>query len=118
MNFLQAVARQEGFYALGTRPQRNFNPGDIESGRFAAAHGAIGSDGRFAKFASADDGFTAMKALFQAPGYRGLTVRAALNRWAPPVENNVSAYVANVCKWVGCEPDDIIDGLLDGAFGG
>jgi hypothetical protein len=112
LNFLQAVAKEEGFYAVGTRPQRNLNPGDIEAGRFAAAHGATGSDGRFAIFPTADAGFAAMRALFQAPGYRGLTVAAALARWAPPIENNVSAYLANVCKWVDCTPTDIIDGLL------
>jgi hypothetical protein len=112
MNFLQAVAREEGFYAVGTRPQRNLNPGDIEAGRFAAAHGATGSDGRFAIFPTADAGFAAMRALFQAPGYRGLTVADALNRWAPPVENQTNAYIKNVCQWATCEPTDVIDGLL------
>lgn len=113
LNFLQAVAREEGFYAAGTRPQRNLNPGDIEAGRFAAAHGATGSDGRFAIFPNADAGFAAMRALFQAPGYKGLTVEAALNRWAPPVENQTNAYIKNVCEWAGCQPTDVIDNLLD-----
>lgn len=113
MNFLQAVAREEGFYNLGTRPQRNLNPGDIEWGKFAQAHGATGTDGRFAKFPTADAGFAAMKALFQAPSYRGLTVAAALNRWAPPVENHTNIYIDNVCKWANCHPTDVIDGLLD-----
>jgi hypothetical protein len=112
MNFLQAIAREEGFYALGSRPQRNLNPGDIEAGRFAQAHGAVGSDGRFAKFPTADAGFEAMKALFQAPTYKGLTVAQALNRYAPPVENQTNAYIANVCEWASCKPDDVIDGLL------
>jgi hypothetical protein len=83
INFLQGVAREEGFYAQGTRPQRNLNPGDIEYGKFASAHGATGTDGRFAIFPTADAGFAAMRALFQAPGYKGLTVEAALNRWPP-----------------------------------
>lgn len=112
MNFLQAIAREEGFNAPGTRPARNNNPGDIEWGKFAAAHGATHGDPRFAVFPDAEAGFAAMKALFLAPAYRGLTVSQALSRWAPPVENNVSAYLANVCKWVGCEPTDVIDGLL------
>lgn len=112
MNFLQAVAREEGFYAVGSRPQRNLNPGDIEWGKFAQAHGAISSDGRFAKFPTADAGFSAMKALFQAPSYKGLTVEAALNRWAPPVENQTNAYIKNVCEWAGCQPTDVIDNLL------
>ncbi len=113
MTFLQAVAREEGFYAVGSRPQRNNNPGDIEYGRFALAHGATGSDGRFARFASAEDGFQAMRALFLQPAYVGLDVAEALNRWAPPIENQTNAYIANVCRWVGCQPNDPIAGLLD-----
>lgn len=112
MNFLQAIAREEGFYAPGTRPQRNHNPGDVEWGKFAQAHGATHGDPRFAVFPDDETGFAAMKALFLASSYRGLTVSAALNRWAPPIENDVSAYLGNVCKWGGCSPTDIIDGLL------
>jgi hypothetical protein len=117
MNLLQAIAREEGFYVMGSRPQRNLNPGDIEWGRFTQAHGATHAEqpaGRFAVFPNADAGFAAMKALFQAPSYKGLTVEAALNRWAPPVENATNAYINNVCKWVGCQPTDVIDGLLGG----
>lgn len=112
MTFLQAIAQVEGFYVMGSRSQRNLNPGDIEAGRFATAHGAIGSDGRFAKFSSADAGFDAMRALFQAPTYKGLTVEQALNRYAPPAENETNRYIAAVCKVVGCEPTDVIDVLL------
>jgi hypothetical protein len=113
-SFLQAVAREEGFYIAKTRPQRNNNPGDIEWGKFTQAHGASAGDPRFAIFASADAGFAAMRSLFQSSGYKGLTVSQALNRWAPPVENQTNAYIANVCKWTGCQPSDIIDTILDG----
>jgi hypothetical protein len=53
-----------------------------------------------------------MRALFQAPYYKGLTVEAALNKWAPPVENATNIYIDNVCAWVPCQPSDIIDGLV------
>lgn len=117
MTFLQAVAREEGFYIDGSRPSRLNNPGDIEWGKFAQAHGATRIEQgtpspRFAYFPNPTTGFAAMRALFQAPSYKGLTVEAALNRWAPPVENNVSAYLANVCEWAGCQPTDIIDDLV------
>ncbi len=114
LTFLQAVAREEGFYSVGTRPQRNNNPGDIEWGKFTQAHGATHGDPRFAVFPTADAGFAAMRSLFQSNGYKGLTVAQALNRWAPPVENQTNAYIANVCKWTGCTADMIIDGILDG----
>jgi len=112
MTFLEAIARMEGFYVPGSRPNRNRNPGDIEFGKFAIAHGATGSDGRFAVFPDPDTGFAAMKLLFQAPGYKGLTVAAALNRWAPPVENQTNHYIAAVCEWANCKPTDVIDALL------
>lgn len=110
--FLEAVAREEGWLDPASRCRRNNNPGDIEAGRFAAAHGAIGSDGRFARFATAEAGFAAMRALFQAPSYQGLTVAAAIERWAPSSENNTGIYIARVCGWSGCHRLDVIDGLL------
>jgi len=115
ITFLEAVARQEGFYNPGTRPQRNNNPGDIEYGKFTQAHGSIGAEqpkDRFAVFPNAQVGFNAMRALFQTNGYVNLTVEQALNRWAPPVENNTNIYVTNVCAWVGCKPTDLVKDLL------
>ena len=97
---IQAMAIMEGFYAANTRPNKNNNPGDIEYGKFTIAHGATGTDGRFAIFPSEDAGFAAMRALLQT-AYNGLTVATALNKWAPPVENATSVYVEEVCKMTG-----------------
>jgi len=139
--FLAAVAREEGFGIPGGRATRNNNPGDINYGSFSIAHGADRIENpplnraqpRFAHFPTAEVGFAAMKALFQVPGkfvyipatetepasrhlvagYAGATVREALYRYAPPADSNdTSSYEANVCKWVGCKPTDIIDTLL------
>jgi hypothetical protein len=44
--------------------------------------------------------------------YLGLTVTAALNKWAPPVENDVSAYQANVCEWTGLTPETVLTSEL------
>jgi hypothetical protein len=112
MTFLEAVGREEGFLVEGTRPQRNNNPGDIEYGKFAIAHGAIKGDPRFAVFPDIETGYKAMQALFSAPSYNNLTVREALNKWAPPVENATDIYVDHICKWVGCEPDDLVAPLV------
>jgi hypothetical protein len=115
MSFLAAVAREEGFYTPGTRPNRNSNPGDIEYGPFAQAHGATHGDPRFAVFPDAATGFAAMAALFRSHGYSGLTVEQALNRWAPPAENQTNIYITNVCAWTGCKPTDLVSSLLDNA---
>ncbi len=37
------------------------------------------------------------------------TIREVIERWAPPNENNTSAYVNEVSKAVGVTPDMIID---------
>jgi hypothetical protein len=37
------------------------------------------------------------------------TVRAMINRWAPPNENNTGGYVDRVCTAIGMQPDDAID---------
>ena len=115
MNIPQAIARMEGFGKPGTRPTDNNNPGDIEWGKFAQAHGADRPEhgvGRFAHFPSAETGFAAMRALLQSAGYKGLTIRATLNKWAPPVENDDSAYLAGVLRMTGLTADTIIDGYL------
>lgn len=119
MTFMEAIATQEGWNVLTSRPRRNNNPGDIEWGKFAQAHRAdsvetpIGSEpARFAHFPDATTGFQAMKALLQTPAYAGLSVASAIYKWAPPSENNSAQYVANVCRWAGCSPTDIIDSLL------
>lgn len=113
MTFMQAVAREEGFFVEGTRPQRNNNPGDLEFGGFALAHGASHGDPRFAVFPDAAEGFAAMRALLTSH-YLGMTVDAALNKWAPPIENETNSYIANVCAWTGLTPETVLTPELIG----
>lgn len=111
MTLLQAIARQEGFGIPNTRATRNHNPGDLEYGRFARGHGAIGTDGRYAIFPDDITGFNAMKALIIS-AYKGLTIEQALNKWAPPIENQTNIYITNVCNWTGAKPTDLIEQWL------
>jgi hypothetical protein len=64
-----------------TRGDQNNNPGNLEYGRLAIAHGAIGSDGRFAIFPSLSAGTAAMDALLSTKGYSGLTLEQIQQRW-------------------------------------
>lgn len=89
----------------GTRSWRNNNPGNIEAGNFAAAHGAIGSDGRFAIFTSEERGRGAIVSLLGSPAYQRLTLQQAINRYAPPVENDTAAY-SNYVSGAGSLPLD------------
>jgi hypothetical protein len=53
-----AIAFAEGYYAAGSRPHRNNNPGDLEldvTGR------AVGHDGPYVIYASPQDGLDALK---------------------------------------------------------
>jgi len=79
----------------GSRSWRNNNPGNLEYGPFAKSMGAIGSDGRFARFPTYEAGRKAQeKLLFESKGYKDLTLSQAIRRWAPASENNVPAYIA------------------------
>ncbi|AYO84055.1 phage tail tape measure protein [Methylobacterium brachiatum] len=85
----------------GSRSWRNNNPGNLEYGPFAKSMGAIGSDGRFAKFPTYEAGRKAQeKLLFDSKGYKDLTLSQAIRRWAPASENNVPAYI----KAMGGDP--------------
>lgn len=117
MTLIQAIAHIEGFYTAGTRPNRNNNPGDIQYGSFAKMNGADRiEDGvqapRFAHFPTPEVGFAALHALLSGPSYAGLSVEAAINRYAPPSENNSQGYVEYVCHQVQCKPTDIVKDVL------
>lgn len=110
----EAIGRMEGVLIKGSRPERNNNPGDIEYGQFAELHGATGGDPRFAIFPSMEMGYACLVALLKTPGYYHLTWEAAINRYAPPVENATVNYVRLTCEWLGCQPTDLVSTLMEG----
>ncbi|MEP5730837.1 MAG: TIGR02594 family protein [Sulfitobacter sp.] len=95
----------------GSRSWRNFNPGNIRKGGFSDNHGAIGDDGSFAIFPSKKAGQRAIEALLRGGSYGPLTIAGAINRYAPPTENNTSSYVNFVVQKTGLNRDDILDDL-------
>ena len=119
MTLLEAIARIEGFYVPGSRPNRLNNPGDIEWGVFARMNGATSLEtpkgdepARFAYFPTPEAGFAALHALLGGPSYADLTIEEAINKYAPPSENNTANYVEQVCRNVGCESTDIVKEVL------
>ncbi len=102
---------------------RNNNPGNIKSGQFANQHGATGTDGDFATFASMQDGIRASIALLHSYASRGYdTIRSIVSRWAPGNENNTAAYIADVTKRLGISADqhlsgDQLDAVAPAIFG-
>ena len=114
LSLAQAFARMEGWYAEGqvpNRPQRNNNPGDLEYGEWTKAHGAIGSDGRFAIFPDGATGMSSLESLL-ASDYALLSIAEAVAKYAPADENNVAVYTAAVCHWTGHQPTDVVGHIL------
>lgn len=94
------------------RGLRNNNPGNIIDGPFAKnLPGYAGTDGKFAKFASLDDGNAAIDRLLQSYGNRGFNTPSAItNRWAPASDgNNPQAYAQNVARALGVDVNAPLD---------
>lgn len=82
---------------------RNNNPLNLTF--VAGQPGVQGSDGRFGRYGSMEDGVAASVRQLQMYGQRGLTtLEQIIGRWAPPSENNTGAYVAAVARATGLDP--------------
>lgn len=93
----------------GDRNWRNNNPGNLEYGPFAQSMGAIGSDGRFAVFPTYEMGREAKSSLiFDSPSYRDRTLSQAINRYAPPSENNTTSYINALVDATGVSPGTVM----------
>lgn len=97
------------------RGVRNNNPGNLDRtatvwrGEDRSAT-ALASEKRFCVFETPQAGFRALaKTLLTYQNKHGLrTVRDMINRWAPPVENNTEAYIAQVAREVGVGSREIV----------
>ncbi len=98
----------------GTLAWRNNNPGNIRSGNFADKNGAIDSGpGGFAVFPDGDTGNAAIEKLLKDETYRDLSVKNAIKRYAPPVENDTDAYQAAIKHSTGLDIERKISDLDD-----
>lgn len=87
------------------RGDRNNNPGNIEYGQFAVAHGATGSDGRFAIFPDWNTGANAMAALLRQR-YQGMTLSGIQQRWTGTPN---AGYLGGMSTETGLGPGEIPD---------
>ena len=90
---------------------RNNNPLNIEAGSFTQSMpGFQGSDGRFAKFETPEQGMAAADALLMRYGMQGRnTIQAIVSKWAPASDgNDVGGYAARVATAMGVRPDEPI----------
>jgi len=83
---------------------RNNNPGNIDFNKLNNWRGQVGietgvENPRFAKFDMPENGIRAIAKLlitYHNKGFR--SVKAMINRWAPPVENDTGAYSQAVAR--------------------
>ena len=91
-----------------TRGERNHNPGNLEG----SIHwlGVTGQDGPYAIFSDDASGLRALaKNIRNQQRLHGLdTVAGIIAKFAPPNENNTSAYVGAVCAYLGVDKDQEI----------
>lgn len=92
---------------------RNNNPGNIDrtAEKWQGMSADQSSDPRFVVFDAPEWGIRALARVLRNYGRKhGLrTIRSVINRWAPPVENNTAAYVSQIAKKIGLDPDQTID---------
>ena len=72
---------------------------------------AVQSDAQFVQFESLEWGWRAAFYLLTRTyyhKYRLFTIRAIVTKWAPAIENNTKAYIANVSRLTGIGPDEPI----------
>lgn len=94
-----------------TRGERLNNPGCIrrDSTKWVGL-ASVQSDPDFFEFKSPEYGLRAIAKILQSYHAQGVkTLRAAVQRWAPPSENNTDAYVAAVCRECGIGADQEVD---------
>lgn len=104
--------------ARGIRNVRNNNPGNVRIGSPwvglmppARMTPEQRDEAEFCVFESPVYGFRAMAVTLLAyQNTHGLwTPRAWVTRWAPPSENNTSAYIQSLCAQTGFEPEQTVD---------
>lgn len=100
-----------------SRGLRNNNPGNIRLGNFRyKGERAKSSDSAFRQFESVEWGYRAMFVLLHTYATkRGCrTLRAMINRYAPPTENFTEGYLRCVTNATHLSPDEPIS-TTDGA---
>ena len=92
----------------GTLAAKNNNPGNL---RFVGQANASQGEGGFAKFATPEAGYAALKAQIDLDKSRDLTCSQFVNKYAPSSENDTSTYIKQFCNQLGVNPNDKMSSL-------
>ena len=95
-----------------SRGIRNNNPVNIRRSKDQwQGLRAVQTDPSFCQFETLEYGWRAAFKLLTRTyyhTYRLFTIRAIINKWAPPNENKTEAYIKNVSRLTGIGPDESI----------
>lgn len=97
---------------LSTLPRnvRLNNPGNVDRTSIVwQGMSALQADPRFITFVSAQWGFRCMARILKGDYREGaVTVHELIDRWAPPIENDTSAYVIDVANRLSVGIDETL----------
>jgi hypothetical protein len=97
-----AMAHVEGYFVLGSRPDRNNNPGNLRPPKAVKLRGQTGlDDAGFAIFPDAVTGWAALDRQIAIDAKRGHTLATFIAKYAPASENNTSSYLAYLERTLG-----------------
>lgn len=110
--YAQQLHEQQAAMLDAPRGVRNNNPGNLEQPTSGPWAGQTGTDGRFAVFATPQDGIRAMtRNLLSYQAVHGIdTIEGIVARWAPSADgNDVAAYTSAIAKETGLPPNKSIN---------
>lgn len=94
-----AIARMEGWWAEGSRPQHNNNPGDLRAAPWITSPK---SDGGYWKADGAAQGIAGLYHQVALNIARGYSLGQLIHTWAPASDgNDPASYLAHVMTWTG-----------------
>ena len=105
----RAMAEVEGFFKAGTTAARNSNPGNLRPPPKVTLKGQTGLDARgFAVFPDAATGWAALDRQIDIDMRRGHTLASFLRKYAPPSENDTTAYIKFVAGRLQVGPETLL----------
>jgi hypothetical protein len=109
----QAIATAEGFYSVGSRPQRDNNPGDMTADLIGKA---VGFDGPFPVYATVSDGwdnlYAQVRLMFSGSSHYSPSM--SLAQIGSIYANGDPNWSSNVASALNVTPDTTLNQLLNG----
>lgn len=90
---------------MSSRSVRNNNPGNLRFSTFTESYGAENDGEDYSIFPDLPRGIACAVSLIAQKGYRNLTIKAMIERYAPSNDKNYPAkYIKFICDNAGLSP--------------